>query len=134
MRTQSFGARTVRYAVLPVGAFLVIYGIGLAADSGRPVTFSKDVAPILQQKCQACHQPNSIAPMSLITYQDARPWARSIKERVSSRQMPPMPMFESSPARGANSAIVVTAAMRSRWSLIGVHPSSSALASSMKLA
>jgi len=53
------------------------------------VTFSKDVAPIFQAKCQECHQPNSIAPMSLITYQDARPWARSIKERVATRQMPP---------------------------------------------
>jgi hypothetical protein len=53
------------------------------------VTFSKDVAPILQAKCQECHQPNSIAPMSLITYKDSRPWARSIKERVMTRQMPP---------------------------------------------
>jgi hypothetical protein len=53
------------------------------------VTFSKDVAPIFQAKCQECHQPNSIAPMSLITFQDARPWARSIKERVATRQMPP---------------------------------------------
>jgi hypothetical protein len=61
-----------------------------AADApAKQVTFSKDVAPILQAKCQECHQPNSIAPMSLITYQDARPWARSIKERVSTRQMPP---------------------------------------------
>jgi hypothetical protein len=61
-----------------------------AADSPvRPVTFSKDVAPIFQAKCQECHQPNSIAPMSLITYQDARPWARSIKQRVAARQMPP---------------------------------------------
>src|SRR5262249_10114378 len=46
-------------------------------------------APIFQAKCQECHQPNSIAPMSLISYQEARPWARSIKERVASRQMPP---------------------------------------------
>ena len=53
------------------------------------VTFSKDVAPIFQAKCQECHQPNSIAPMSLITYQESRPWARSIKERVITRQMPP---------------------------------------------
>jgi hypothetical protein len=61
-----------------------------AADSpARPVTFSKDVAPIFQAKCQECHQPNSIAPMSLITYQDVRPWARSIKQRVAARQMPP---------------------------------------------
>ena len=55
----------------------------------KQVTFSKDVAPIFQEKCQECHQPNSIAPMSLITYQEARPWARSIKERVATRQMPP---------------------------------------------
>ncbi len=59
----------------------------LAADG--PVTFSKDIAPIFQAKCQECHQPNSIAPMSLVTFQDARPWVRSIKERVSTRQMPP---------------------------------------------
>ncbi len=67
----------------------------LAADAkptsaGREqVTFSKDVAPILQAKCQECHQPNSIAPMSLITFRETRPWARSIKERVGTRQMPP---------------------------------------------
>jgi hypothetical protein len=60
-----------------------------AADTPKQVTFSKDVAPIFQAKCQECHQPNSIAPMSLITYQEARPWARSIKERVATRQMPP---------------------------------------------
>jgi len=53
------------------------------------VTFAKDVAPIFQAKCQECHQPNSIGPMSLITYQDARPWARSIRDRVATRQMPP---------------------------------------------
>src|ERR1700681_3464151 len=59
------------------------------AAAPEQVTFSKDVAPILQAKCQECHQPNSIAPMSLITFQEARPWARSIKERVVTRQMPP---------------------------------------------
>jgi hypothetical protein len=72
-----------------VGAVLAVAVPGLAADAPRPVTFSKDVAPIFQAKCQECHQPNSIAPMSLITFQEARPWARSIKERVASRQMPP---------------------------------------------
>src|SRR6266581_7766488 len=53
------------------------------------VTFSKDVAPIFQAKCQECHQPNSIAPMSLTTYKEARPWAKAIRERVITRQMPP---------------------------------------------
>src|SRR6476660_6579470 len=63
----------------------------LAADTagiGSP-TFSKDVLPILQKNCQTCHRPGQIGPMSLLTYQDARPWARSIKAKVESRQMPP---------------------------------------------
>ena len=57
--------------------------------STSPVTFTKDVAPILQRSCQRCHRPGSIAPMSLLTYQDARPWARSIKREVEARNMPP---------------------------------------------
>jgi len=52
-------------------------------------TFTKDVAPILQQACQRCHRPNSIGPMSLLTYEEARPWVRSIRTKVSSREMPP---------------------------------------------
>jgi hypothetical protein len=73
-------------AALAVGTVLVLPGAATAADQ---VTFSKDVAPILQAKCQSCHEPGSIAPMSLMTYREARPWARSIRERVASRQMPP---------------------------------------------
>src|SRR5262245_17577336 len=57
--------------------------------SPSPVTFAKDVAPILQKSCQTCHRPGQIAPMSLLTYEDARPWARAIKQKVSSREMPP---------------------------------------------
>jgi len=53
------------------------------------VTFTKDVAPILQKKCQDCHRPDSIAPMSLLTYEEVRPWARSIKQHVVQRDMPP---------------------------------------------
>ncbi|MEZ5284131.1 MAG: cytochrome c [Vicinamibacterales bacterium] len=60
----------------------------VAAGAQTP-TFAKDVAPIFQAKCQSCHQPNSIAPMSLISYKESRPWARSIKDRVMRRQMPP---------------------------------------------
>jgi len=81
--------RSLRICALALGSSVLASGIVAAADAAKPVTFSKDVAPIFQAKCQECHQPNSIAPMSLITYQDARPWARSIKERVSTRQMPP---------------------------------------------
>jgi len=68
-------------ALLPVSA--------QAAESPAAPTFSKDVSRIFQQKCQQCHQPNSIAPMSLITFRESRPWARAIRERVSARQMPP---------------------------------------------
>ena len=60
----------------------------LAAD-GTPVTFASDVAPILQRSCQSCHRPSGSAPMSLLTYQDVRPWARAIKDRVEKRIMPP---------------------------------------------
>src|SRR5882724_10102610 len=59
------------------------------APAGRQVTFTKDVAPILQRGCQTCHRPGSIGPMALLTYDDARPWARSIKARVTARTMPP---------------------------------------------
>ena len=73
---------------LVVGALLALPGAASAQQSTH-VTFSKDVAPIFQAKCQSCHEPGSIGPMSLVNYQDARPWARSIKNRVESRQMPP---------------------------------------------
>jgi len=59
-----------------------------AAGVANP-TFTKDIAPIFQEKCEACHRPDSIAPMSLVTFEEARPWARSIKTRVESHQMPP---------------------------------------------
>src|SRR5688572_1499361 len=57
--------------------------------ANAPVTFARDVAPILQQKCQVCHRPGSIAPMSLITYEEVKPFGTLIKQRVSSRVMPP---------------------------------------------
>jgi hypothetical protein len=61
-----------------------------AADAPKPApTFTKDVAPIFQEKCEACHRPGSIAPMSLVGYEASRPWARAIKARVEARQMPP---------------------------------------------
>ena len=58
-------------------------------QNSTTLTFTKDVAPIFQDKCETCHRPDSIAPMSLRTYDEVRPWARSIRARVESRQMPP---------------------------------------------
>ena len=79
---------TNRISVLAVAVMLSAVVTAYGATN-QQVTFSKDVAPIFQAKCQECHQPNSIAPMSLITYQEARPWAKAIRERVITRQMPP---------------------------------------------
>ena len=62
--------------------------LALAQTDAR-VTFTKHIAPILQRSCQSCHRSGSIAPMSLITYQDVRPWARSIKTKTAQREMPP---------------------------------------------
>ena len=70
-------------------AVLVVTAITPLIAVAQGPTFTKDVAPILQQKCQECHQPGSIAPMSLITYEDARKYARRIKTKVSARLMPP---------------------------------------------
>jgi hypothetical protein len=60
-----------------------------AQTAANAPTFTKDVAPIFQAKCESCHRPDSIAPMSLVTYEQSRPWARSIRDRVQTRQMPP---------------------------------------------
>jgi hypothetical protein len=97
-------SRAVRLAVTGVGAIVTTASVGQAqnAISGKvqpsgtvtptatePVTFTKHVAPILQQKCQVCHQPNSIAPMPLLTYQDAKDYADEIRQYVGARVMPP---------------------------------------------
>ncbi|HEY6331068.1 MAG TPA: hypothetical protein VI756_17190, partial [Blastocatellia bacterium] len=81
-------------------AALVASGLvaGASANSGSTaVTFSRDVAPILFNKCATCHRPGETAPMSLLTFKDARPWARSIKEKVISKTMPP---WHADPAYG----------------------------------
>jgi hypothetical protein len=72
------------------GAALLAFPIAATAQttSSAP-TFTKDIAPIFQNKCESCHRVDSVAPMSLITYEEVRPWARSIRDRVASRNMPP---------------------------------------------
>lgn len=63
--------------------------VASAQTAQNQVTFTKNVAPILQDKCQVCHRPNTFAPMSLVTYEEIRPWAKSIKAKVAAREMPP---------------------------------------------
>jgi hypothetical protein len=82
-----------------VAGLAVMLGAGIAVTESPAraqadeVTFSKDIAPILQRSCQSCHRPDSVAPMSLITYEEVRPWARAIKQRTALRHrrgaMPP---------------------------------------------
>jgi hypothetical protein len=80
--------------LIAFGFFLAVAGTGVAAEpssqqSGKPVTFAKDIAPIFQEKCQDCHRKGAMAPMSLITYDESRPWAKAIRQRVVTKQMPP---------------------------------------------
>jgi hypothetical protein len=68
---------------------LLVLRVAVAADGTAPVTFQKDVLPILQKNCQSCHRPGQIAPMSFLTYDSTRPWAKAMKVAVATKKMPP---------------------------------------------
>jgi len=70
-------------------AIAAVTVMSTAAVAQEQTTFSKDVAPILQEHCQVCHRAGMSAPMSLLTYQETRPWAKAIKAKVAAREMPP---------------------------------------------
>ncbi len=76
-------------SLITLATCAVLHAASASAEIATNPTFTKDVAPIFQEKCEACHRPDSIGPMSLRTFTDVRPWARSIKARVEARQMPP---------------------------------------------
>src|ERR1041385_3122958 len=73
------------------GAFGAAQASGPAGSgrSGKATTFNKDIAPIFFKNCAECHRPGEAAPFSVLSYKEVRPWARSIKEKVVSRQMLP---------------------------------------------
>jgi hypothetical protein len=71
------------------GIFLELDASQASVKSAAIVTFSKDVAPIIQKNCQVCHRPGEVAPMSFMNYKEVRPWAKSIREKVVTREMPP---------------------------------------------
>ena len=75
--------------VCAVGIVVVQAAAAAQQTADGIVTFTRDVAPVLQEHCQVCHRPGSIAPMSLLTYEDVRPWARAIKAQLAKRAMPP---------------------------------------------
>jgi hypothetical protein len=87
MKASRFSVIAASVAALALAASAQTSG-GPDAAPGE-VTFSKDVAPILQARCQVCHRPDTFAPMSLLTYKEARPWAKSIKQKVVAHEMPP---------------------------------------------
>ncbi len=97
MKFARFGhMRRALVGVWAAGTMVAIAGaVNARADgpaTAAPVaapTFAKDIAPIFREKCEACHRPDSIAPMSLKSYAETRPWARAIRAQVSDRQMPP---------------------------------------------
>ena len=78
---------------LVVPALMALSALSVAphasAQQAAAPTFNKDVAPIFYANCTSCHRPGEIAPMSLLTYKDARPWARSIANKVADGTMPP---------------------------------------------
>src|SRR5687767_12913398 len=86
----------MRVRATVVALFGVFLAGGSAPASAQPPTFSKDVAPIFYRNCSQCHRPNEVAPMSLMTYDEVRPWARSIKSKVLKKEMPPWGVGRSS--------------------------------------
>jgi len=86
--------KTCIWRYITAGALVLIVAplTAFSAETNATPTFTKDIAPIFQAKCESCHRPDSIAPMSLVTYEQSRPYARAIKDRVASRQMPPWHM------------------------------------------
>src|SRR3954464_8978671 len=86
--------RTRQIAIVGVLLGLITVSVSIGArpqheSKGSAVTFNKDVLPILQKNCQTCHRPGQIAPMSFLTYQSTRPWAKAMKAAVAARKMPP---------------------------------------------
>ena len=83
--------RSVGIGVVLAAAMALAPAVAVAQpdNGGAAVTFAKDIVPIFQRSCQVCHRQGEMAPMSLMTYQEVRPWARAIKNRVVAREMPP---------------------------------------------
>src|SRR5215472_9500495 len=88
-RIPEGGIPVIRLASVAIFAVLPVLAAPDVPASSSAVTFNKDVLPILEKNCQGCHRPGEVAPMSLLTYKDARPWAKSIKAAVVSQKMPP---------------------------------------------
>ena len=91
MKRRQTGGSSVHILVLfVVGAVMLAPELASGGqDPVSDVTFTKDVLPIMQRACQQCHRAGSVAPMSLLTYEEVRPWARAIRDKTAQREMPP---------------------------------------------
>ena len=84
-KLQRLMLRSIGVSVLAIGVVLILASLAIAGEpsstvagaANKAVTFTKDIVPIFQEKCQDCHRKDSMAPMSLVTYEETRPWARS---------------------------------------------------------
>jgi len=84
-KSQAWGALSATV----IGALTLLASMSVSAqNSSQEITFSRDIMPILQENCQECHRPEGIAPMSLLTYEEVRPWAPLIQLKVNAREMP----------------------------------------------
>jgi hypothetical protein len=88
MRKNLYKSGILAASFVAVMMLAVAANQATTANSGT-LTFSKDIAPIVYSKCVTCHRPGEMAPMSLVQYKEVRPWAKSIREKVVSREMPP---------------------------------------------
>src|SRR5215467_7662668 len=89
-RANMLGKHISFVGLLIAGVLVTAVSIRATTEEAvQPVTFNKDVLPILQKNCQRCHRPGEIAPMSFLTYRETRPWAKAMKEAVLTKKMPP---------------------------------------------
>ena len=117
--------RSVSVAFVGIVGVLLLGAPVSAAEQHAAPTFNQDVAPILFRHCVRCHRPGQIAPMSLTSYQQARPWARAIKAKVRAREMPPWftdPNFDDDRFKMANDSRLTDAEIEtlSAWADAGV--------------
>lgn len=97
--------KRIRFAILIFAACLAVAVVGISvgkvsgekASASAAPTFTKDIAPIFFKNCAECHRPGEVAPMSLMNYKEVRPWAKAIREKIVSREMPP---WHADPAHG----------------------------------
>lgn len=111
-----------RFQVMPLALFVAVAAVcgaddsGSASDKGSDVTWSKDIAPLFEARCMDCHRAGRIGPMSLLTHEEVRPWAKSIKAEVAARRMPPWHADPvAGPYEGDSSLTEDEIAMVSRW-------------------